>query len=180
MKLGHLCFAQDCVCMCVCASLSHLNRPPFTQLPVGFFFLLSKPERVGLGPWNWVIWVLVKERGKKKKKAGRWLQSWLDHVQVGEERERAIGGMVGEGSDNWKGQDITAQPCCRGRYFWTARRGGSARLSASAFVWLQGPRSKAEAGEPQGRALHLFCWQWEGPRGWRGHKDPNATLPLRV
>lgn len=96
------------------------------------------------------------------------------------ESDGAIDGA--EDSDEWKGQDATAQPHCWERYFWTACWGCSARLSASALLQ---PRRRLESLKVMACTSSADRKrEGEGDRGgkegWKGHKKLDIMLLLQV
>ena len=118
-------------CECVCFVISSEPSTSHTA-PRRCFFFLSEPESSAQGPETGSsgCWIFGKKLNKINK--GWTLAAKLPGRSAGRgERDGAIDGA--EESDEWKGQDGTAQPRCWGRYFWTARQGRSARLSASAL-----------------------------------------------
>lgn len=137
------------MCVCVSASLSHLNHPPLSHSSQSLFYSPS---------WRGRLRALkLGHQGVDFKKEKGWTLAAEPHAGRGE-RDGAIDGSGAEESDEWKGQDRTTQPRCWGRYFWTARRGRSARLSASALSsGCGGPQPRRRPESPQGHAPHLFC-----------------------
>ena len=123
-----------------------------------FFFPLWAGE-VGSGPWNWVTWVLDFWKKLNKINKGWTLAAKLPGRSAGRgEWDRAIDGA--EESDEWKGQDGTAQPPLLGEIFLDSTPGSQCQT-----ISLCSATAKAEAGKPQGHGPHLYCWQKEGGRG---------------